>query len=94
MERFFLGLDLGVNYLKAVIVDRQIRFLRKDLEPVSGNLVAALKILLQRILSGLENTKLMVSVTGNGKSWINFPEKVLKINEITALSWGVKKIIP
>ncbi|HEK86511.1 MAG TPA: hypothetical protein ENO29_09200 [Candidatus Aminicenantes bacterium] len=94
VERFFLGLDLGVNYLKAVIVDRQIRFLRKDLEPVSGNLVAALKILLQRILSGLENTKLMVSVTGNGKSGINFPEKVLKINEITALSWGVKKLFP
>jgi activator of 2-hydroxyglutaryl-CoA dehydratase len=88
MERLFLGLDLGVNSLKAIICGHNLHILKKDWEPVRGNLFSAIKTLLQRSLSGFEDKEIIVSVTGNGQAGLEFPEEVLKINEITALACG------
>lgn len=94
MDRVFAGLDLGVRSLKLVILDQNLKLIRKDLEPVRGNLFSALKNLLQRNLSEFQGNEIIVSVTGTGQAGLQFPEEVLRFNEITALAYGVSKIFP
>jgi predicted CoA-substrate-specific enzyme activase len=94
LERVFLGLDLGVNSIKAVVADCYLTILRRETEPVRGNLFEAVKTILQKSLSEWEEKEFVVSVTGNGKDSLEFPERVLKVNEITALACGVKKVFP
>jgi len=94
MERMMVGLDLGVSTLKLVILDRKSEIIAKDYEPVRGNLLVALKRILQRNSSVLGNGALAVGVTGSGSAGLLFPDQVKKINEITCLASGVRYLFP
>jgi len=94
MSRLSLGLDLGVQALKLVVLDENYNLLRKDSELVCGNIVRALEELLKRNLSSLAQENLLISITGAGKNSFIFPEPVIKVNEISALAYGTSRIFP
>lgn len=94
MSRLSLGLDLGVQALKLVVLDENYNLLRKDSELVRGNIVRALEELLKRNLSSLAQENLLISITGAGKNSFIFPEPVIKVNEISALAYGTSRIFP
>ncbi|HPP24723.1 MAG TPA: acyl-CoA dehydratase activase, partial [Candidatus Saccharicenans sp.] len=94
MAEFLVGLDLGVQSVKLAILDNHHQLIKKDLEPVKGQLHQALNTLLDRNFIEDADDKLYVAVTGAGQNSFSFPENVIKVNEISALAYGSSLIFP
>ncbi|HAV41673.1 MAG TPA: hypothetical protein DCW97_04590, partial [Acidobacteria bacterium] len=89
-----VGLDLGVESVKLAILNDRHQVIKKDLEPVKGQLLLALNNLLNRNFSQASDDGLFVAVTGAGQNSFIFPENVIKVNEISALAYGSSLIFP
>ena len=94
MSFLALGLDLGIQSIKLSVLDQERKILVKDSQPVRGNFPAALETILRRNQASLSGKKLLISVTGAGRNSLDFPDEVLKVNEISALAAGVGLIFP
>ncbi len=94
VAEFLVGLDLGIQSVKLAILDNHHQLIKKDLEPVKGQLHQALNTLLDRNFIPEADNKLYVAVTGAGQNSFIFPENVIKVNEISALAFGSSLIFP
>ncbi|MDI6848591.1 MAG: acyl-CoA dehydratase activase [Candidatus Saccharicenans sp.] len=89
-----VGLDLGVRAIKLAVLDPGRHIQVKDSQPVSGNFPSALETILRKNLPSISGQKLLISVTGAGRNGLDFPNEVLKSNEISTLAAGVGLIYP
>lgn len=94
MDFLAAGLDLGVRAIKLAVLDPERHIQVKDSQPVSGNFPQALETILRRNLPSLSDQKLLISVTGAGRNSLDFPDEVLKSNEISTLAAGLGLIFP
>lgn len=94
MDWISCGLDLGVQSVKLVALNENLRIKHHDAEPVKGNLFLALKNLFDRIPASTESKELLISVTGAGKNTLIFPGNTFRVNEISALAYGLSQVFP
>ncbi|MCR4395980.1 MAG: acyl-CoA dehydratase activase, partial [Candidatus Saccharicenans sp.] len=89
-----VGLDLGLQSIKLVVLDSERQLRLRDSEQVRGNFPAALKAIVRRNLAALSGQDLLIAVTGAGQNSLAFPETVFKVNEISALAAGTGLVFP
>lgn len=94
MADLFLGLDLGIHTLKAAVCDHRLHILHLEEQPVQGRLWSSFEQMMSRLASRFPEDNFYLSVTGGGQYGLEFSERVLKVNEITALAGGAFKLFP
>jgi predicted CoA-substrate-specific enzyme activase len=94
VAEFLAGLDLGVQSVKLVVLDEQYKILKKETEPVKGNLLLATENLLKRTFPSDREARIYIAVTGAGQNSFAFPENILKVNEVSALAYGASRVFP
>lgn len=94
MSFLAVGLDLGVQSLKLVVLSPERQLIFRDSQAVRGNFFSALETILRRNLASLSGQKLIISATGAGRNSLDFPGEVFKVNEISALAAGVGLVFP
>ncbi len=94
MNRLAVGIDLGIQSLKLVVIDSERKIIHQDTEKASGNFSSALASLLQRNARRFSGQQLFLAFTGAGQDSFIFPEKILRVNEISALAAGAGLIFP
>ncbi|MCX8159740.1 MAG: acyl-CoA dehydratase activase [Candidatus Saccharicenans sp.] len=94
MSFLAVGLDLGVQSVKLVVLSPKRQILWKESQAVKGNFFSALDTILRKSLPSLSGQRLLVSATGAGRNSLSFPREIARVNEISALAAGVGLIFP
>ncbi|RFT16544.1 MAG: Activator of (R)-2-hydroxyglutaryl-CoA dehydratase [Candidatus Saccharicenans subterraneus] len=94
MSFLAVGLDLGVQSVKLVVLSPERKLIFRDSQPVRGNFFSALETIIRRNLALLSGQKLLISATGAGRNSLDFPAETFKVNEISALAAGVGLVFP
>lgn len=94
MSFLAVGLDLGVQSVKLVVLSPERKLIFRDSQPVRGNFFSALETIIRRNLALLSGQKILISATGAGRNSLDFPAETFKVNEISALAAGIGLVFP
>ncbi len=94
MKSLAVGVDLGVQSLKLVVVDGHRKILFRDTEKLGSHLPTALTNLLRRTSAHFPGDLFFMGITGAGQESFTLPGTILRINEISALAAGTGLIFP
>ena len=89
-----LGLDLGSEICKAVLLDDSLQVLNRWKTFSRGNPAGALQTIAAGLFENHGGLQLKVGVTGSGKAAFDFDSKVLILNELISLALGVAPLYP
>jgi predicted CoA-substrate-specific enzyme activase len=89
-----LGLDLGAEICKAVLLDESLEVVDRQETFSRGNPAAALQTLAARLFRNRGGLPLKVGVTGSGRDAFDLPAQVQVLNELISLALGAVHLHP
>jgi predicted CoA-substrate-specific enzyme activase len=89
-----LGLDLGAEICKAVLLDEALQVTGRWETFNRGNPAGALQTIAFRLFENQEDLHLKVGVTGSGREAFDFADPVQILNDLVSLALGVVHLYP